>query len=92
VPSSPYVAIPDPSDDTGNHTECLSTLKQNVEILLGILGSRGWANQTIIYRAKDDREPTPVGSKNGDRRLIPPLLAGETWVESVWYNGAWRVL
>lgn len=90
--SSPYDAIPEPSDDTDNHAECLKALKQNVEILTGMLGSRGWGNQTIIFRAKDDRETTPVGTKNGDRWLIPPLLPGEVWVESVWVNGTWRVL
>lgn len=84
-----YRSIPEPTANPKDLMAAVQALKQNVEVLMGIRGSRGFANQVFIVRARNQNE-IPLATKDGDIWLIPPLTADESWQLSVWRNETWE--
>lgn len=85
---SPFAAVPEIGDDAGSVRRVLEALKQNVELLLGQRGTVG-TKQSIVYRQKEG-EPAPVGLSDGDQWWQPPVVAGEDWRLSIFWNGKWH--
>jgi hypothetical protein len=88
-PIYPGLIVPS-ADDPNSIVASIQSMQAMLNTLAGNTGGTGWANQTIIKRKSKDTDPDPVGTKDGDRWLQPPLTGSQNWIEKVWVGGQWR--
>lgn len=86
--TNPFAAIPEIGGDLDSFRRALVAMKQNIEILTSQRGSVGAVKQTIIYRQKEGAA-VPIGLNDGDEWWQPPVVPGEDWQLSLWWNGKW---